>query len=261
MPEHIHLLISEPEKGDPSKVMQAMKQGFARRVLGERRKRRLESQLELFSQGSDHVWQHRFYDFNVWSARKRIEKLRYMHRNPVQRGLVSEPEPWRWSSKLCLRRSGRRTNQPVGAGGYYSASRGSVSPELISDSHPCQERKGGAPPAGTMPSKNTGTVGHPPTQVFFCLSGEISTDRMLMLFPVPNAPLKPKPGLSGPPGREFSLQGRAGPQSVIQEKRPHRWGHRKEACWREIREGDSRHRSAERNASTGKVESNGTRVT
>jgi putative transposase len=27
-----------------------------------------------------------------------IEKLRYMHRNPVQRGLVAEPEQWRWSS-------------------------------------------------------------------------------------------------------------------------------------------------------------------
>jgi hypothetical protein len=33
------------------------------------------------------VWQRRFYDFNVWTARKRIEKLRYMHRNPVVRGL------------------------------------------------------------------------------------------------------------------------------------------------------------------------------
>jgi putative transposase len=37
-------------------------------------------------------------DFNVWSARKRVEKLRYMHRNPVKRGLVLEPEQWKWSS-------------------------------------------------------------------------------------------------------------------------------------------------------------------
>jgi hypothetical protein len=40
----------------------------------------------------------RFYDFNVWTERKRIEKLRYMHRNPVKRELVAEPEQWRWSS-------------------------------------------------------------------------------------------------------------------------------------------------------------------
>jgi REP element-mobilizing transposase RayT len=35
MPEHFHLLISEPQKGTPSTVMQALKLGFARRVLAE----------------------------------------------------------------------------------------------------------------------------------------------------------------------------------------------------------------------------------
>jgi putative transposase len=44
------------------------------------------------------VWQHRFYDFNVWTERNRVEKLRYMHRNPVKRGLVMEPDQWAWSS-------------------------------------------------------------------------------------------------------------------------------------------------------------------
>jgi len=44
------------------------------------------------------IWQPRFYDFNVWTEHKRIEKLRYMHRNPVKRGLVEAPEQWRWSS-------------------------------------------------------------------------------------------------------------------------------------------------------------------
>jgi putative transposase len=43
-------------------------------------------------------WQARYYDFNVYSARKHIEKLRYMHRNPVKRGLVENPEDWPWSS-------------------------------------------------------------------------------------------------------------------------------------------------------------------
>jgi putative transposase len=98
MPEHIHVLISEPEKGDPSRVMQAIKQGFSRRVLKSVRKRRVAAQQELFAVEAEHVWQRRFYDFNVWTKRKRIEKLRYMHRNPVARGLVQEPEQWPWSS-------------------------------------------------------------------------------------------------------------------------------------------------------------------
>ena len=42
--------------------------------------------------------QARYYDFNVWSERKFVEKLRYIHRNPVHRGLVARPEDWPWSS-------------------------------------------------------------------------------------------------------------------------------------------------------------------
>src|ERR1022692_249743 len=33
MPEHFHMLITEPEKGDPSVVMQVLKQNFAKQVL------------------------------------------------------------------------------------------------------------------------------------------------------------------------------------------------------------------------------------
>jgi REP-associated tyrosine transposase len=43
-------------------------------------------------------WQPRYHDFNVYSQKKHIEKLRYIHRNPVKRGLVTSPELWRWSS-------------------------------------------------------------------------------------------------------------------------------------------------------------------
>jgi REP-associated tyrosine transposase len=98
MPEHIHLLISEPQDKNPSTVMQALKLGFARRVLASARRRLNPAQSSLFGHTPQHIWQKRFYDFNVWTERKRIEKLRYMHRNPVERGLVASPELWRWSS-------------------------------------------------------------------------------------------------------------------------------------------------------------------
>jgi putative transposase len=45
-----------------------------------------------------HFWQARFYDFNVWTDKKRYEKMNYMHFNPVKRGLVGHPKEWRWSS-------------------------------------------------------------------------------------------------------------------------------------------------------------------
>ena len=44
------------------------------------------------------VWQKGFYDMNIWSSRKRREKLNYMHGNPVTGHLVNEPGDWRWSS-------------------------------------------------------------------------------------------------------------------------------------------------------------------
>jgi hypothetical protein len=42
--------------------------------------------------------QPRYYDFNVRSEQKLMEKLDYMHQNPAQRGLVTRSEAWTWSS-------------------------------------------------------------------------------------------------------------------------------------------------------------------
>jgi putative transposase len=99
MPEHIRLLITEPEISNPSKVMQVLKQRTARALL-PKRKRKNPRQGSLFADASQPraFWQARFYDFNVWTTKKRVEKLRYMHRNPLKRGLVDSPEQWRWSS-------------------------------------------------------------------------------------------------------------------------------------------------------------------
>ena len=98
MPEHVHLLLSEPERDDPSVVMKVLKQSFARRLLNRWRSGvdPGQSGLRKIRYGG-HV-QRRFYDFVVFTGKKRVEKLRYMHRNPVVRGLVLEPEHWNWSS-------------------------------------------------------------------------------------------------------------------------------------------------------------------
>jgi putative transposase len=101
MPEHVHLLVSEPRKRNLSVALKALKQAVARRLLGSARRRKQDaSQLALFRADElpQRFWQRRFYDFNLFTEKKRIEKLRYMHRNPVKRGLVENPEDWRWSS-------------------------------------------------------------------------------------------------------------------------------------------------------------------
>jgi len=97
MPEHFHLLIGEPRVAKLSRAMQVLKQRISLRCRGK--KRRKPNQMRLWDDALPPAfWQPRYYDFNVFSQRKYIEKLRYIHRNPVKRGLVETPELWRWSS-------------------------------------------------------------------------------------------------------------------------------------------------------------------
>jgi REP-associated tyrosine transposase len=106
MPEHVHLLVSEPQRDSLSTAVLALKLGFVRRLEGlvvpRSRKNGETWGIPCFGKNEPieghRFWQARFYDFNVWTEKKRIEKLRYIHRNPVKRGLVQSPEQWPWSS-------------------------------------------------------------------------------------------------------------------------------------------------------------------
>src|ERR1700686_4119956 len=109
MPERVHLLLSEPEKdtssdrtaplkpkpglsGQPvfsepqqdtlADALKSLKQGVSRRLIGD----------------AEHFWQKRYYDFNIRNYPQFVEKLRYIHRNPVKQGLCDRPEDWQWSS-------------------------------------------------------------------------------------------------------------------------------------------------------------------
>jgi len=84
MPEHIHLLISEPRLGTPSQTLQVLKQ-------------KVSTKLST-THTNPAFWQRRFYDFNVRSSEKLEEKLDYIHNNPINRQLVSHPRDWPWSS-------------------------------------------------------------------------------------------------------------------------------------------------------------------
>jgi putative transposase len=108
MPEHVHLLLSEPMRdtsndqttplkpkdglsGIPvglsntvllSDALKSLKQGVSRRLIGD----------------AEHFWQKRYYDLNIRDYPQFAEKLRYIHRNPVKAGLCERPENWEWSS-------------------------------------------------------------------------------------------------------------------------------------------------------------------
>ena len=82
MPEHVHLLLSELRQGTLAGALKSLKQGGSRRRIDE----------------AEHFWQKRYYDFNVRNEREFVEKLRYIHRNPVKRGRCVRAADWEWSS-------------------------------------------------------------------------------------------------------------------------------------------------------------------
>jgi putative transposase len=80
---HVNLPVNAPDRGCLAQMLQSLKQSVAR---------------TLALRAAESFWQARYYDFNLWSESKSMEKLRCIHRNPVARGLVERPEDWLWSS-------------------------------------------------------------------------------------------------------------------------------------------------------------------
>jgi putative transposase len=66
MPDHVHLLLSEPQQDTLADALKSLKQGVSRRLIGD----------------GEHFWQKRYCDFNIRSHEQFVEKLRYIHRNP-----------------------------------------------------------------------------------------------------------------------------------------------------------------------------------
>lgn len=87
MPEHVHLLLSEPERGSLADAIHYLKLSFTKRLASGTGHR-----------PSGSFWQKRYYDRNVRTWEEFNIKLRYLHRNPVKRGLVAKPEQWPWST-------------------------------------------------------------------------------------------------------------------------------------------------------------------
>ncbi|HXS77413.1 MAG TPA: transposase [Terracidiphilus sp.] len=82
MPEHVHLLINEPPSTVLAQILKALKQTSSRQLKGDH----------------ERFWQDRYFDRNIRGEAARSEVIRYIHRNPVKRGLVASPREYRWSS-------------------------------------------------------------------------------------------------------------------------------------------------------------------
>ena len=108
MPDHVHLLIWWDSDEKPElRISDVI--GRIKTMTSKRVKRYLfydggiEYLVKLADVGQPNpskfrLWQPGYYDFNVYTEGKLLEKLDYMHGNPVKAGLVASPDNYRWSS-------------------------------------------------------------------------------------------------------------------------------------------------------------------
>ena len=102
MPNHFHAIVSAP---DLSGTLADLKKFTARRLLDQVDKEGREWLLNQFSyyraghKPTQHqVWQEGFHPQALESDTLMLQKLEYLHNNPVRAGFVAGPEHWRYSS-------------------------------------------------------------------------------------------------------------------------------------------------------------------
>ena len=102
MLDHIHLLTDAPRK--PSEVLQYIKGIMGHRIIDHLKVQNYQSSLdklrhESWKRNHRHsLWQHDSDVFSVTSESKLMEKVNYIHLNPVRAGLVERAEDYLWSS-------------------------------------------------------------------------------------------------------------------------------------------------------------------
>jgi REP element-mobilizing transposase RayT len=100
---HFHALVAGPNL---AATLAALKKFTAREVLAQLKTEGREwllNQLEYFrashKTSSQHqVWQEGVHPQAMVSDEIMLQKMEYVHNNPVKRGLVAAPEHWRYSS-------------------------------------------------------------------------------------------------------------------------------------------------------------------
>ncbi|MGD9690253.1 MAG: transposase [Phycisphaerales bacterium] len=99
MPEHVHMLVRPGPTVALGTSLRSMKMAVSKRVIA--RWRTLDAPIlnRVASRTGPRFWQAGGgFDRNVRDEEELTREIRYIHENPVERGLVARPELWPWSS-------------------------------------------------------------------------------------------------------------------------------------------------------------------
>jgi putative transposase len=102
MPDHFHMITDFSLK--PSKTLQYINGIVSRRVIDHLKEHSHNSSLQKLKRESGQrghrysLWDHHSNLLSIFSEDMLIQKVNYIHQNPVRAGLVERAEDYRWSS-------------------------------------------------------------------------------------------------------------------------------------------------------------------
>lgn len=85
MPDHFHMVVQPYGQLDLSSITKRIKGNFTRF-------------FHLYTGRAEQIWQRGFYDRGIRSRQELISTLEYIHKNPVRKGLVANPDEYEFSS-------------------------------------------------------------------------------------------------------------------------------------------------------------------
>lgn len=109
MPDHYHLITDSIR--DPSEVLRYTNGITARRVINYLKENNLTSSLEKLKQETKKreykysLWEHHPNAFSVNNEATLMQKVNYIHQNPVRAGLVEKAEDYLYSGARIWRRN------------------------------------------------------------------------------------------------------------------------------------------------------------
>jgi len=100
---HFHMIVSG---SNLSRTVQSLKRFTAKQIINFAEKQGkiwLLNQLSFYkkrfkTQSKNQLWQEGYHPELIFNDKMLIQKINYIHYNPLKRGYVSKPEDWKYSS-------------------------------------------------------------------------------------------------------------------------------------------------------------------
>jgi REP element-mobilizing transposase RayT len=105
MPTHLHLITSNQIDTTLSNIMRDFRTFTSRRLRDKLEEDHRQDYLRVFFNAAQNltkqqfkIWTDDYHPIALTSEQWFIQKMEYLHHNPVRKGFVEKPEHWKYSS-------------------------------------------------------------------------------------------------------------------------------------------------------------------